>query len=73
MKDTCFERLKILEKENANLKSSQLEQSGTINALTDRIISLENHVRRDNLKFLNIDLPDSNTAVNCEKIILGLI
>ena len=72
IKDTCFERLNALQKENADLKSTQMEQPDSINTLTDRIISLESHMRRDNLKFLNIDLPDHNTAENCEEIILGL-
>ena len=73
IKDTCFERLNALQKENADLKSTQMEQSDTILlTLTDRIISLESHMSRDNLKFLNIDLPDHNTAENCEEIILRL-
>ena len=54
------------------MKTIQLEQSTTIDSLRDRIVSLENHMRRDNLKFLNINLPDYDAAENCEDKIIRL-
>ena len=72
IKESCFARLSALQKENESLKTIQLEQSTTIDSLRDRIVSLESHMRRDNLKFFNINLPDHNAAENCEDKIIRL-
>ena len=54
------------------MKTIELEQSTIIDSLRDRIVSLESHMRRDNLKVLNINLPDHNAAENCEDKIIRL-
>ena len=54
------------------MKTIELEQSTTIDSLRDRIVSLESHMRRGNLKVLNINLPDHNAAENCEDKIIRL-
>ena len=62
-----------MEVENHKLKAKQNENQGKIDALTDRIISLEGYTRRDDLKFLNVKLQSpNNDQVNCEDIIHSL-
>ena len=62
-----------MEVENSTLRAKQSENQGKIDELTDRVISLEGYMRRDNLKFINIILQSPNIAQeNCEDIIHSL-
>ena len=58
--------------ENNRLKRNQCQSDLKINTLTDRIVSLESQMRRDNLKFLNIKTQNVDEQMNCEEIILAL-
>ena len=65
-------KVNSLESENAKLKANQASSDIKINLLTERIISLEGHMRRNNLKFLNIKLPTDHGTENCETTVLTL-
>ena len=58
--------------ENLQLKENQCQSETKISRLTDRIISLESHLRRDNLKFLNIKTQNEGQNDDCESIVLSL-
>ena len=66
------QKVNSLESENAKLKANQASSDIKINLLTERIISLEGHMRRNNLKFLNIKLPTDHGTENCETTVLTL-
>ena len=57
--------------ENSRLKDEQCQSASKIARLTDRVVSLESHMRRDNLKFLNIKF-QTGQRENCEEKILAL-
>ena len=64
------ERINNVESENNRLRAKLKEDHSRISALTDRVISLEGHSRRDNLKFLNVRVQNSDHAQeNCEAIV----
>ena len=58
--------------ENRTLKRNQAQSETQISKLTDCIVSLETHMRRDNLKFLNVKNPDPYVREDCEAIVLAL-
>ena len=58
--------------ENRTLKRNQAQSETQISKLTYRIVSLETHMRRDNLKFLNVKYPDRNVREDCETNVLAL-
>ena len=69
--DSLHNRICALEQDNTNLKADQAVAQVKITTLTERVISLESHMRRDNLKFLNIKTSSSDNE-DCEALVLAL-
>ena len=71
LSESLDDRIADLVQENNELRLNCSQAEVKINKLTDRIVSLEGHMRRDNLKFLNIKVNDTQ-GEDCESLILAL-
>ena len=71
LSESLDDRIADLVQENKDLRLNCSQAEDKINKLTDRIVSLEGHMRRDNLKFLNIKVHDTK-GEDCESLILAL-
>ena len=66
-------KINKLELEYKNLRMQQTTREKRVSDILDRLIKLEGHSRRNNLKFLNIDLLEDGDAIeDCESLIIRL-
>ena len=66
-------KINKLELEYKNLRTQQTTTEKRVSDVLDRVIKLEGHPRRNNLKFLNIDLLEDGDAIeDCESLIIRL-
>ena len=55
------------------MRTQQNSTEKRVNDVLDRLIKLEGHSRRNNLKFLNIDIREERDAIeDCESLIIRL-
>ena len=67
------DKINKLESENTQLKNYQCQSDAKLSELTERVVSMECHMRRDNLKFLNIKTQNpGGKKEDCEELILHL-
>ena len=73
VRELVNEKTVSIESEIYKLKLKQEKAEDEISTLTDRIISLEGHMRRDNLKLLNVRQQNSGgQSENCENLVISL-
>ena len=73
VKQLVNEKTKLVKDENETLKLKQKQSADEISKLTDRVISLEGQMRRDNLKLLNVKRQASvGEWENCEDLVISL-
>ena len=73
VKKTFTARIENQELELQQYKLKQTRDEKRIDKLTDKLISLESYSRRNNLKFLNLDLPTGSDPIDdYEQIVIRL-
>ena len=73
VKELVNDKAMSLETENQILQLKQKRVEDDISKLTERIISLEGHMRRDNLKLLNVrQQTKEGQFENCEDLVVSL-
>ena len=73
VKKTLTSRIDNLECEQQKYRLKQKNSDKRLEELSDRIVSLESYSRRNKLKFLNIELPNTSSQMDdCEEIVIQL-